>query len=176
MLQREDVHYPFISTINDTAPAWDGTIFLLGSACVSVEGDADNHELLITDSCRACTDCDTLWSIYRGFEYYYSMFVALKDVALYNDEAAKARLEQLHKALMPAPGVDCRGKLDQAFFDWNSGSAPFATELLGQYVTTMLMWNYAVSINNMKVELSTIPEDSTAIQLQLKRDLASCAM
>ena len=51
---------------------------------------------------------------------------------------------------------------------------PFATELLGQYVTTMLMWNYAVSINNMSTTVTSAPDDPTALQLELKRDIASC--
>ena len=106
----------------------------------------------------------------RGFQYFYRMLVALKDVMLYNDDDAAARMYQLDHALIQPDG-ECTVLTEKYEENYDR---PFATELLGQYVTTMLMWNYAVSINNMSTTVTSAPDDPTALQLELKRDIASC--
>ena len=169
----------YITRINNVDPAADGVLFLSGSACDSVvpgveAGPGVPAKLVIVDLCPSCTKCDTQYRLRRQIEFYKIYFDLIKDINLYDNAIAAARhMDLLNRRIPELPAC-----IEAAVHEDDSEYTALlntAGKLLQNYITTVHMWNYAVSINNNDVRISNPPEDTCGISVQAKRALTDCS-
>lgn len=167
-----------IKTINGIKPTEDGTFFIHGSACTDVYTNAGSIEVI--DHCTPCFTCDNVFRLKRLFEYYRIMINALKDINLYSTDVTEIRKDYLANERMIIPdackdtlsAIDAKRLVDSINLEDYQLTLG---NLLRQYITTVHLWNYAVSINNSSSKIQNTPEDPSGILIQTKRGVASCS-
>jgi len=180
--------FGFVTSINGVAATDRGEFFIAGSECDSWEY-GDTGELKFYDLCPACTTCETIYRLKYETENLKQWINTLRDVNLmvandvYNNSVALAT-QRITGAttwsgswMSPTMcGLDprwnsCMGEdtpVDDSFMRLRG------LDLLRQYITTVHMWNYVVSLNNASTEIQVAPEDTAGFVVQTKRALPSC--
>ena len=188
----------YISKINGVQAAVNGVFYILGSACDSVtpaknatdsnveprndihlsdlDSDSREHALAITDLCPACSKCDTQYQIKRYLEFYNIYFNLIKDINLYAINVINARhLDLKNNRIEIQEGCRISALTQEEEDEEYNKLLNRAEYLLQNYITTLHMWNYAVSVNNNDTRVSTPPEDSSGVLVQTKRALSDCS-
>lgn len=167
----------FLYTINGLKPTEDGAFFIDGSMCT--DWKPDGAGILITDHCVPCFTCDNVFRIKREFEYYRILLNAIKDINLYSVSVTNTRKNYLEGKRIEIP-ASCRSFMEGLSqekllntIDLDSYNLKFG-HMLRHYVTTVHMWNYAVSFNNSSTLIDNTPENPSGIVVQTKRAVASC--
>lgn len=164
-------NHRYITSINNVTPVADGVLFLTGSECDSVRPLPDESKLEIVDLCPACAKCDNQYKIKRQIEFYTLYYEILKDVNLYEIGDVRTRYADLRQHLMSEQS-GCAEWVDMKEYEDLLNSVGY---LLQEYITTVHMWNYAVSTNNNDTRISNPPEDTCGILVQSKRALTDCS-
>lgn len=154
---------------------------LLGSECTSLmragdpfeTGSEKRGELWITDLCPSCIKCDSQYRVKRQAEFFSLYFNLLKDINLYDTSIVLARHEDLKKHCMPEQ-AGCARVPEEDTEEYNK-LLNTVGYLLQEYITTVHMWNYAISINNNDTRISAPPEDGCGLLMQTKRALTDCS-
>lgn len=167
-----------IYSINGIPPTEDGSFFITGSMCTDWKATG-NDEITITDHCTPCFSCDAVFRIKREFEFYRILLNAFKDINIYDLNTVQSRITYLESERINVPEA-CEKLLADTSqerlldnIDINRYKLWFG-DMLRQYVTTVHMWNYAVSFNNSSAIISNTPEDPSGVLVQTKRGIASC--
>lgn len=167
----------YLYTINGLKPTEDGAFFIDGSMCTDWKPDGDG--IVVTDHCVPCFTCDNVFRIKREFEYYRILLNAIKDINLYSVSVTAARKSYLESKRIEIP-ASCRSFMEGLSqekllntIDLDSYNLKFG-HMLRHYVTTVHMWNYAVSFNNSSTLIDNTPENPSGIVIQTKRGIASC--
>jgi hypothetical protein len=164
--------------INGIQPTEDGAFFINGSMCTDWEFDSNG--IKITDHCVPCFTCDNVFRLKREFEYYRILLNAIKDANIYESTVVEARKSYLEGQRIEVP-TSCKTMLEEISKERLIDKISLEkyglqfTQLLRQYITTVHMWNYAVSFNNSSVQIDNTPEDSSGISIQAKRGIPSCS-
>lgn len=173
----KDLSNNAVYSINGIKPTEDGAFFITGSMCT--DWKIVNGAITITDHCTPCFSCDAVFRIKREFEFYRILLNALKDINIYDLDTVVARIAYLEDERINVPEA-CRQLLADISqerllddIDINRYKLWFG-DMLRQYVTTVHMWNYAVTFNNSSAIISNTPEDPSGIMIQTKRGIASC--
>lgn len=163
---------PYILSINGSLPTYDGNFFINGSICSSVYNE--NNSIYITDLCPACNSlCSLYYNLKRQFEENKAAINVFKDVNIYTDEVISNRLNYLktHRIVSGELANNCSdGTLDNSF----RFNVPKSTELLGQYISVVHMWNYLVERINNKTNITTTTENNAGFMVQTKRSFINC--
>lgn len=167
----------YLYTINGLKPTEDGAFFIDGSMCT--DWKPDGAGIIVTDHCVPCFTCDNVFRIKREFEYYRILLNAIKDINLYSVSVTAARKNYLESKRIEIP-ASCRSFMEGLSqekllntIDLDSYNLKFG-HMLRHYVTTVHMWNYAVSFNNSSTLIDNTPENPSGIVIQTKRGIASC--
>lgn len=164
--------------INGIQPTEDGAFFINGSMCTDWE--FSDGDIKITDHCVPCFTCDNVFRLKREFEYYRILLNAIKDANIYESTVVEARKAYLEDKRIEVP-TSCKAMLEEISKERLIDKISLEkyglqfTQLLRQYITTVHMWNYAVSFNNSSVQIDNTPEDSSGISIQAKRGIPSCS-
>lgn len=166
----------YLYTINGLKPTEDGAFFIDGSMCTDWKPAGG---IVITDHCVPCFTCDNVFRIKREFEYYRILLNAIKDINLYSVSVTNIRKNYLESKRIEIP-ASCRSFMEGLSqekllntIDLDSYNLKFG-HMLRHYVTTVHMWNYAVSFNNSSTLIDNTPENPSGIVIQTKRGIASC--
>jgi|GEM_PF-6333096 len=155
----------YLTTFSGIAPFADGNFFIDGSDCLSWYSAAG--DLVFVDLCPSCDNCEEILILKKRIEYYKLVFNAIKEANLGyltdSNDLENARIA------IPANCPEALNHLQEEDFEIKG------LALLGQYATTVHMWNYVVSQNNASTEVSSTPEDQAGFYVQTKRSFPSCS-
>ena len=190
----------YVTRIAGAAPDSYGQIYLFTDQCMAwkpVEDrrhtieqiDADGHivpvsavsdGITVFDLCPACEGCEARANVLAWLEWLLLGFNNLKDMALYSEADIVARRNYLLSERIDwntgtASIVGCSARLDRKYYpDPNNNLPELITNMLGNYLTLVQMWNYVVSQNNSSTQIVSAAEDSSGMYIQTKRDLPVC--
>lgn len=173
---------PHVSRINGVASDAFGGFFIKGSGCwdwyyrdVSASGSnriADG-ELVLNDLCSSCTGCERTLRMKKLAEYMKIAFNVLKDASLYDSDVVSTRKEYLEKHMLRI-SESCQSALTEEDMNKLSSIQAFGNRLLGEYLTLVHMWNYAVANANDSVNLDTAKDDPSALNVGVGATQPDC--
>lgn len=162
----------YVSRINGAPPSSDGMFIFSGDSCLSwtpandlEDSDSDPH-ITLYDLCPACETCDTYALLLRRLEQCKLALNMLKDVNLYGDAATVARMNWLAGERAQLPETCAVGESDTPTL--------FSSRLLGQYVSMVHMWNYAVSTRNNASEVEVSPDSPSGLVVRTRYAMPDC--
>lgn len=168
-----DIEY--LTSINSVPPTDDGAFFIFGSACDSVD-IIDSGSIRIEDYCQACSSCRSYISLLKAIEYFKILINYFKDYNLYDTSTIQTRKTFLESKRLQLSANCAEDSLD-VIEEWGTIptlSSNVLNKLMHEYVTTVHMWNYAVSMAGSHTQISTAPEDASGFVIQTLRSLPSC--
>jgi hypothetical protein len=175
----------YVTSINNVSPSKTGAFFLLGSECTSIsssleieEGDSEDTDgtISVVDLCTSCTKCGNYLNSLKQLEAYKILLNKIKDYNLYKKDIAAIREDFLNSKRLQLTSV-CEEELANNNIDEDKllSMALSSDILFKQYIATIHMWNYAVSMAGAHTQITTAPEDPSGFVIQTLRAIPSCS-
>ena len=140
--------------------------------------------MTIYDTCPACRNCRDVALIKRQFEWVKMMLNMFKDVNINLNPANYAEggsdtvymlRQQYLSSNRIALDSACTSEIGSSADKYASIPEMKGSPLMNEYISTVHMWNFAVSRNNTSTEIRPTEESSTGFLVQTKHALPSCS-